>query len=79
MRIVMFVDDGPSLEIPCSSALDDEALIKHLQSFYCLTRMGGGLFEFLGARSGHRIDVVEVMFEQHDVLMLPNLNSCSSS
>jgi hypothetical protein len=79
MRIVMFVDGGSPLEIPCSSALDDEALTEYLHSFYCLTRTCSGLFEFFGARSGHRIDVVEVMFKQRDIFMLPNFNSCSSS
>ncbi|CAO2652310.1 Nn.00g005930.m01.CDS01 [Neocucurbitaria sp. VM-36] len=60
MEIVLFVDNAHRLAVPCSGGWDDKELIKHVQLFYSLVRTRGGLFEFLGAKDSHRIDVVEL-------------------
>lgn len=60
MKLIMFVDNGNRLEIPISSAMDDQALMKHMHCFYDLIRSEGGIFEFFGAKSSQRIDVVKV-------------------
>jgi hypothetical protein len=61
-EIVVFIDNDCPLVVPCSTADDweDEALLKHLRIFYDLNRAAGGIFEFFGAKSSQRIDIVKV-------------------
>ena len=59
-ELVMFVDNGKRLSIPCSTLEDDGKLLAHLHMFYNLIRAGGGLFELFGAKLSQKIDVVEV-------------------
>ena len=71
-QLVLFVDNGKRLSVPCSTAAHDAELLAHLRIFYNLIRTGGGIFELLGAKSSQRIDVVEV---RHLLLMLYNAHA----
>jgi hypothetical protein len=81
MEIIMFMDNGHRLAIPCSSLTDDKALMKHLHIFYDLVRTGGGIFEFFGTRSSQRIDIVEVSPNTKKLLspqLIPTVRPSSS-
>ena len=58
--IVLLIDYGPSIEIPCSESMVDADLMKHLNSFLNLLRMERGLLEALQFKTIARIDVIEV-------------------
>ncbi|USP72889.1 uncharacterized protein yc1106_00163 [Curvularia clavata] len=59
-EFILFTDNGARLVIPCSSSMDDKALLQHVRVFYNLSRAQGGLFEFLGTKSSLRVDIVTV-------------------
>ncbi|KAF2727662.1 hypothetical protein EJ04DRAFT_132631 [Polyplosphaeria fusca] len=59
-EIVLFVENGHRIAIPCSSTADDKDLVRHLRTFYDLILANGGLSEFLGLKSSTRIDIVEI-------------------
>ncbi|KAF1831888.1 hypothetical protein BDW02DRAFT_555833 [Decorospora gaudefroyi] len=59
-ELVIFVDNGQRLPVPCTTSMNDDKLMKHLHVFYDLIRIRGGLFEFFGAKSSQRIDVVDL-------------------
>jgi hypothetical protein len=63
-EIVLFMDNGQRLIVPCSMSVEDEELLKHLHVFYDLIRIQNGIFELFGPRSSQRIDVVEVSHPQ---------------
>jgi hypothetical protein len=69
-EVVVFIDNDSPLSIPCSNAEDwmDQALLKHLRIFYDLNRARGGIFEFFGAKSSQRIDIVEVSLRDSSLL-----------
>jgi hypothetical protein len=68
MVIIMFMDNGHRLAVPCSSKADDKELMQRLHIFYDLIRTGGGIFEFFGTKSSQRIDIVKVSFWFWDVV-----------
>ncbi|KAF2240301.1 hypothetical protein BU26DRAFT_238123 [Trematosphaeria pertusa] len=62
-EVIIFIDNDHRLAIPCSGTMDDKALVRHIRVFYNLARARVGIFEFFGAKSTLRIDVVKL--EQH--------------
>jgi len=59
-ELIMFVDNGWRLAVPCLKDAKDKALLEHLRMFYDLTRTGRGVFEVLGLKTSQRIDIVKV-------------------
>jgi hypothetical protein len=69
-EIVMFVDNGYRLQIPCSKATDDKDLVRLLRMFYELTMARRGVIQIFGFKTSARIDVVQVCFPPiHSVLL----------
>lgn len=66
-ELLLLVDNGQPLLVPCSTTMNDKTLLGHLHTFYDLVRARGGLFELLGAKSILRIEIVAVS---------PSLRSC---
>jgi hypothetical protein len=59
-EIILFMDNGHRIAVPCSSDAEDRELVRHLRIFYDLSLANGGLAKFLGLKSCTRIDIVEV-------------------
>ncbi|KAF2679043.1 hypothetical protein K458DRAFT_315415 [Lentithecium fluviatile CBS 122367] len=60
LEIIVFIDNGSRLAIPCPRDLDDRSLLWHIRIFYDLIRARGGLFELLGPTSSERIDILKL-------------------
>ena len=61
MEIVLFTNNRNRIKVPVPADMDDKALLGHLRIFYDLARARRGLFEFLGAKSSDRIEIVHVL------------------
>ncbi|EDU43797.1 predicted protein [Pyrenophora tritici-repentis Pt-1C-BFP] len=59
-EIILFIDNGERVLVPCSSTAEDKDILEHLRIFYNLTHSSGGIFELFGAKSSQRIDIVEL-------------------
>lgn len=48
------------MEIPCPRDMNDENLMRHIATFYYLTKIEKGIFEALGLKTLGVIEVAEV-------------------
>lgn len=71
-EVIIFIDNDHRLAIPCSGTMDDKALVRHIRVFYNLARARVGIFEFFGAKSTLRIDVVKVRLPE--LIMYPGVS-----
>ncbi|KAF2396612.1 hypothetical protein EJ06DRAFT_226908 [Trichodelitschia bisporula] len=60
--LLLFRDSMDGIEVPCSINMADDALLRHISSFYYLGKAKRGLLEALGMRSLAYIEVTEVHF-----------------
>jgi hypothetical protein len=60
--LMMFLDNEDMIEIPCLSAMDDNALIQNIRRFYYLREAQRGLFGALGLKSLDFIEVGKVRY-----------------
>jgi hypothetical protein len=63
-EVVIFVDNGHRLVVPCSTTEDDRTLMTRLRTFHGLIQTESGIFELCGAKSTQRIDIVKVCVDQ---------------
>ncbi|KAL5386725.1 hypothetical protein PMIN02_008412 [Paraphaeosphaeria minitans] len=61
-EIVLFVDNGYRLQIPCSRGTNDKDLVRLLRMFYELIMARRGVIQIFGFRTSARIDVVQLQF-----------------
>ncbi|KAJ4291736.1 hypothetical protein N0V90_009631 [Kalmusia sp. IMI 367209] len=59
-ELVMFVDNGYQLKVPCSQAAEDKELVKRLRMFYELTLAARSMIQVFGFKTSARIDIVKI-------------------
>lgn len=60
LSLVLFLDNGMPLEVPCPQNMDNQALLKHVMTFYHLQKMRSGILEALGFRTLGFVEMVHM-------------------